>query len=258
MPYENPVKAIRANSDAPRSGPSVSTGAEPTPGPAVPDRDVENRFLSSPEQRYGVRLRTNSSAEGLQERVMESEVESLWTSFNHLRQSGALPQAAAIILGARRKFIAGEGKSSAYAGLLNADLAAAVSNVFLIDDHSLNSLDVLSDVRASDVLILFSLRRYRRETVTLGRLFQQAGGVLVVITDSEDSPLASYASSLIVLNTGSASYADSPTSVAAVCHLLSTLTAASAKGARRRLSTRGSLGHAMGLYFDPTDESGAQ
>ncbi|MDK1361059.1 SIS domain-containing protein [Arthrobacter sp. zg-Y1219] len=186
---------------------------------------------------------------------METETASLANSFTHLRYSGAVPQSAAIILGARRKYIAGEGKSSAYAALLNADLASTLSNVFLIDGHSLNPLDVLSDVRSSDVLILFSLRRYRKETVMLGRLFQQAGGRLVVITDSEDSPLARNAAALIALNAGSASYADSPTSIAAVCHLLSTLTAASAKGARRRLGTRGAIGKSMGLYFDPTDEN---
>lgn len=230
------------------------------PGTADPgkpfDQDYElNRSLESPEDRFGVRLRKNFSAEGLQERLMETETASLANSFTHLRYSGAVPQSAAIILGARRKYIAGEGKSSAYAALLNADLASTLSNVFLIDGHSLNPLDVLSDVRSSDVLILFSLRRYRKETVMLGRLFQQAGGRLVVITDSEDSPLARNAAALIVLNTGSASYADSPTSIAAVCHLLSTLTAASAKGARRRLGTRGAIGKSMGLYFDPTDEN---
>lgn len=230
-------------------------GTKTPPTPLEQDHAL-NRSLESPEERFGVRMKKNYSAEGLQERLMDAEAASLANSFDHLRSSGALPQSAAIILGARRKYIAGEGKSSAYAALLNADLAATLSNVFLIDGHSLNPLDVLSDVRATDVLILFSLRRYRKETVVLGRLFQQAGGHLVVITDSEDSPLSSHATSLIVLNTGSASYADSPTSIAAVCHLLSTLTAASAKGARRRLATRGTLGKSMGLYYNPTDEEG--
>ncbi|MGH3703270.1 MAG: MurR/RpiR family transcriptional regulator, partial [Agromyces sp.] len=143
------------------------------------------------------------------------------------------------------------------AALLNADLAATVPNVYLIDGHALNPLDVLSDVRSTDVLILFSLRRYRRETVTLGRLFSEAGGQLVVFTDSDDAPLAPFATSLILLQTGSASYADSPTSVAAVCHLLSTLTTASAKGARRRLATRDELNHEMNLYFDHRNDEDA-
>ncbi|MFB6610653.1 MurR/RpiR family transcriptional regulator [Agromyces sp. NPDC056379] len=216
-----------------------------------------NRTLSSPEARFGVRMRKNLSAEGLQDRVMETEAASLESTFAHLRASAAVPQAAAIILGSRRKFIAGAGKSAAYAALLNADLAATVPNVYLIDGHALNPLDVLSDVRSTDVLILFSLRRYRRETVTLGRLFSEAGGQLVVFTDSDDAPLAPFATSLIVLQTGSASYADSPTSVAAVCHLLSTLTTASAKGARRRLATRDELNHEMNLYFDHRNDEDA-
>ncbi|MGG1908946.1 SIS domain-containing protein [Microbacterium sp. NRRL B-14842] len=107
-------------------------------------------------------------------------------------------------------------------------------------------------MRASDVLIAFSLRRYREETVRLGRLFHEAGGQLVVITDSEDAPLASIATSLIRVRTGSASYADSPTPVAAVCHLLSALTTASAKGARRRLAERDRLVARLGLYGPET------
>ncbi|WP_244857806.1 MurR/RpiR family transcriptional regulator [Agromyces archimandritae] len=209
---------------------------------------TENRALSSPQARYGERLRRNVSATALQERVMDAETASLAHTFERLRADAALPDAAAILLGARRKYIAGEGKSAAYAALLNADLASTVPNVYFVDGHALTTLTVLSDVRPSDVLVLFSMRRYRRETVTLGRLFHEAGGSLVVVTDREDAPLAEYADSLIVVDTGSASYADSPTAIAAVCHLLSALTTASAKGARRRLAVRDELLDDLALY----------
>ncbi|HEY9291613.1 MAG TPA: SIS domain-containing protein, partial [Microlunatus sp.] len=210
--------------------------------------DDRDRLLVSPHQRYGERLRTNLSAEGVQARIIEAETRSLARTFENLTASGAVPRAATIMLGARRRYLAGEGKSAAYADLLNADLGATLSNVFLVDGRALTALTVLTDVRASDVLVLFSLRRYRGETVRLGRLFHRAGGQLVVVTDSQDAPLAGIADALIVVNTGSASYADSPTAVAAVCHLLSTLTTASAKGARRRLSMRDEIGATLDLY----------
>ncbi|MCT1365676.1 MULTISPECIES: MurR/RpiR family transcriptional regulator [Microbacterium] len=216
------------------------------------DHDQEDRDLVSPRDRYGERIRTNLSAESIQARIIETEQRTLAQTFEELSRSAQVPQAAALLLGARRRYVAGEGKAAAYAQLLNADLSATLSNVFLVDGHALQPLTVLTDVRASDVLIAFSLRRYREETVRLGRLFHEAGGQLVVITDSEDAPLASIATSLIRVRTGSASYADSPTPVAAVCHLLSALTTASAKGARRRLAERDRLVARLGLYGPET------
>lgn len=218
--------------------------------------DELDRSLDSPNDRFGERFRTNLSAEGVQAKVIEHEVQALRHTLEDLAESGAVPRAAALILGARRRYISGEGKSSAYAQLLNSDLSATLSNVFVIDGRGLSSVTVLSDVRASDVLIVFSMRRYRAETVKLGQLFAEAGGQLVVVTDSDESPLASIATVLIRVNTGSASYADSPTSVASVCHLLSTLTTASAKGARRRLTARDHYAVEAGLYLPETKKDG--
>ncbi len=220
------------------------------PEPLEAEGRALNRRLRTPQDRFGQRMRTSLTSEALQQNVMAAETASLASTFAALAGSGSVPRAAQLILGSRRRFIMGEGKSAAYAALLNADLAATVSNVFLIDGHALAPLNVLSDVRSSDVLVLFSLRRYRRETIALGRLFQQAGGHVIAVTDSADAPLARYASVLIAVDTGSASYADSPTALAAVCHLLSTLTAAASKGAVRRLRKRDELSSLLSLYDD--------
>lgn len=214
-----------------------------------------DRSLRSPKDRFGERFRTNLSAEGMQARVIEHEIRSLSQTLEELAATGDVPRAAALILGARRRYIGGEGKSSAYAQLLNADLSATLSNVFLIDGRGLSPITVLTDVRASDVLVVFSMRRYREETIRLGRLFHEAGGRLVVVTDSDEVPLADVATALIRVHTSSASYADSPTAVAAVCHLLSTLTTTSAKGARRRLSVRDRYAAELAIY-GPDRESG--
>lgn len=216
--------------------------------------DESNRRLKSPGDRFGERIRANLSAEIMQSRVIENEKRSLELSLDELAATGEVPRAAALILGSRRRYISGEGKSSAYAHLLNADLSTTLSNVFLIDGRGLSPLTVLTDVRASDVLVLFSMRRYRDETIRLGRLFHKAGGQLVVITDSDDTPLSGLASALIRVHTESASYADSPTAIAAVCHLLSTLTTASAKGARRRLADRDRYAAELALYHPEPDQ----
>lgn len=222
--------------------------------PTTGARKNVDRSLSSPGDRFGEQFRANLSAENIQTRVIESELRSLTLTLEELAATGEVPRAAALILGARRRYIGGEGKGAAYAQLLNADLSATLSNVFVIDNRGLTPLTVLTDVRASDVLVVFSMRRYRKETVRLGRLFHEAGGKLVVITDSEDAPLAGLATALIRVHTESASYADSPTAVAAVCHLLSTLTTASAKGARRRLADRDRYAADLALYLPEEDQ----
>lgn len=216
--------------------------------------DAENdRSLDSPRDRFNARFRKNVSAEIIQRRVIESENRSLQNTLSDLEDSGDVPRGAALILGARRRFILGEGKSAAYAQLLTADLSATLSNVFLIDGRSLDELAVLSDVRPTDVLVVFSMRRYRRQAVRIGQLFQEAGGQLVVVTDDDAAPLSDNATCLIRVQTGSASYADSPTATVAVCHLLSTLTTASAKGARRRLALRDQISSSLDTYLPESE-----
>lgn len=207
-----------------------------------------NRSLVSPRDRYGNRVHKNLSAETMQERVIATDTHALIDTYERVAASGSALRAAATILKGRRRFLAGEGKSAAYAMLLATDLTATLSNIHLIDSRTLTPLVVLSDVRATDVLVTFTMRRYSETVVRLGREFQRLGGRLVTITDSEDAPLADIADAAVIVDTGSASYADSPTPVAAVAHLLSTLVSASAKGARRRLAERDRLAELLHIY----------
>ena len=151
---------------------------------------------------------------------------------------------------ARRRFIIGSAKSFSYASLLAFDLGVGLSQVTLIDGTVVRGVDVLADVRSNDLMVAFSFRRYRRDTVEIARRFVDAGGELVAVTDFEDAPLAKIADQCIYVATGSASYVDSPTVVASVLHVLATLTTASAKGARRRLVERDRLNTELGLYVN--------
>jgi DNA-binding MurR/RpiR family transcriptional regulator len=104
-------------------------------------------------------------------------------------------------------------------------------------------------VQESDVLVAFSFRRYRRETISICEQFAAAGGSVVAITDDETAPIVGIADVTITVPTTSASFTDSPTAVAATIHILSTLTTASSKGARRRLAERDRLSDELGIYF---------
>ena len=212
----------------------------------MPD-DPRNRELSSPHERYDARLQRRSSTL-LQRRVVEQERASIDEALDQILTDASIAQAAARIVAARRRFIVGSAKSFSYASLLAFDLGAGLSQVTLIDGTVVRGVDVLSDVRSNDLMVAFSFRRYRRDTVEIARRFVEAGGELVAVTDFEDAPLAEIADQSIYVATGSASYVDSPTVVASVLHVLATLTTASAKGARRRLLERDRLNTELGLY----------
>jgi DNA-binding MurR/RpiR family transcriptional regulator len=187
--------------------------------------------------------------------MIEKELQNLSMVFEKISSDESVIRAATLTVSARRRFIIGHGKSLAYATLLSKDLSASLSQVTLIDEVAVSALDVLAGVREGDLLLAFSFRRYRRETLQIATQFVETGGTLLVLTDSIDSPIAAMAAEVVVVSTDSASYADSPTAVAAVVHLLSTLTTASSKGARRRLADRDRLSSVLNLYVDVADDA---
>jgi DNA-binding MurR/RpiR family transcriptional regulator len=210
-----------------------------------------NKQLSSPGKRYSARLQQRSLAGILQQRVIDKERQSLNAALDRVRDDGSAIALAATIVAARRRFVAGSGKSFAYATLLARDLSVGLSQVFLIDDTVNRMVDILSETKTTDVLIAFSMRRYRRDTIALCKSFVAAGGTVVAITDEADSPVTSLASAVIYVPTDSASYTDSPTAITAITHLVATLATASAKGARRRLAERDRLSDEFDLYLEP-------
>jgi len=207
-----------------------------------------SRELDSPDERFTERLTAGTTAEALQRRLVAQESTHLGTTLGQIAASGSLPRAAALVVAARRRYVTGTGKSLAYATLLADDLAVGLSHVSVIDDASVPALDVLAEVTGSDVLVAFSFRRYRRATLRIARAFVAAGGTLVAITDDPEAPLAPLAVEIVVVDTDSASFADSPTAVVAASHILATLAVSSAKGARRRIATRDRLSRELELH----------
>ena len=211
---------------------------------------ADSRALSTPDERYGARLQRRSTATALLQQVVATETANLAATLERLQADGSLERAARRIVAAKRRFVTGGSKSWSYASLLATDLSAGMANVTLIDGTVVRAVDVLSDVRPGDVLVAFSLRRYARSTIAVAEEFAAAGGVVVGVTDDAQSAVARVAEVSVVVSTDSASYADSPTAVAAVVHILATLAAASAKGARRRLARRDVLTTRLGVYAE--------
>jgi DNA-binding MurR/RpiR family transcriptional regulator len=191
-----------------------------------------------------------SASSTLQRKIIERERRILTNAFEALEVDGTTVQATALVVSARRRFVIGEGKSFAYATQQAGDLSAGLSQVTLIDGAIVRPLDILADVRNTDVLIAFSVLRYRRYTIEFSRQFRAAGGDVVAITDSPSAPICSVASVSIVVPTENTPEEDSPTALVAAIHVLTALTTASAKGARRRIDKRQKLTRALNIYFD--------
>jgi len=207
--------------------------------------------------------RAPRSASILKARLVEAHRHEFEAGLAWAADDPMVEAAAARITGARRRFVLGAATSFTYASLLAAKLSNALAQVTLVDGTIVRPLDILSDVRASDVLIVVSLRRWRGYTIDTALPFAAAGGALVVITDSEDNPLVKHATEAIIIrpDVESRRRSDdlsmhpespevSPTVVALVIDILTTLSSASAKGAGRRFTERERLASELGLYRD--------
>lgn len=229
-------------------GPSSPAEAAGLRGAAGEAPDTE---LRSPADRYGARMgsvRPGVAANQLQARVIRQERETLNEVWDAVAEDHSVARAAAVVVGARRRYVTGAGRSAVFARLLEFDLSYGLSQVYLVDGEGGRAMDVLADVRATDVLIAFSVRRYRRDTARFVQEYTRRGGTVVAITDSPDSPLLPHATEAVVVPTTSASVTDSATAMVTVIHLLTALTTASAKGARRRLAERDTLAEDLELY----------
>ncbi|MFC4223266.1 MurR/RpiR family transcriptional regulator [Lysinibacter cavernae] len=205
--------------------------------------------FATPHERFDARLQRRS-ATVLKARIAQAERDSMLAAVEAVQSDSSIEHASALIVKARRRFILGSGKSRGYATLLAGDLDASLTHIALVGSSSSDALSLLSDVRATDVLVVVSLSRFRRDTISIAQRFAEAGGVVVLITDSPNSPLAPFAEVQVVVATGSASYTNSPTALVLALHLIASITAASAKGAGRRLHERDRLSTELELYYD--------
>jgi DNA-binding MurR/RpiR family transcriptional regulator len=200
------------------------------------------------------------SATVLKTRLLDAHRDEFTAALEWAAEDPSIEAAAARITAARRRFVLGAATSFTYASLLAAKLSAALAKVTLVDGTIVRPLEILSDVHDSDLLIAISLKPYRRYTVDVAAPFVQAGGSLVLVTDSGSSPLIPYADEAVVIaapppgtevsdRLHPETPAASPAVVGLVVDILTALSSASAKGAQRRLAERERLAVELGLYL---------
>ncbi|MFF7681006.1 MurR/RpiR family transcriptional regulator [Actinacidiphila glaucinigra] len=181
-------------------------------------------------------------------RMITTEEDNLRRTLADLQANGALEVAAAALLRARRRWVLGDLKSAGYASLLTSDLTSSMRDVFLVQPATGAAVNAISDAHADDALVVFSFRNYSRLTVDVAREFHVLGASVIALTDSYTSPVCSFASHVLAVDTRSESPHHSPTAVVAAAHVLAALAAAGAKGAARRSRRRTEVFRSLGSY----------
>jgi DNA-binding MurR/RpiR family transcriptional regulator len=208
-----------------------------------------SRRLAAPDLRFTSRAAEPGDRAALR-RIAAEEQDNLARTLSALLSNGALELAAGAILGARRRWVLGDLKSSGYASTFAAVLRTTLRDVSLIQPAAGAAVNAIIDAHPSDVLIAYNFRRYSRITLEVAREFHELGATVIALTDSYSSPISAYATHVLAVDTRSESPSNSPTAVTATGHILAALAAAGAKGAGRRDRRRVELSDLLGCYAD--------
>lgn len=124
----------------------------------------------------------------------------------------AFKNAVAEINRAKRIYILGVRSSAALASFLAFYFNLVFDAVTLIDTASASEMfEQMFRIDEKDVCIAISFPRYSKQTVNALRFIADRGAKIIAITDTEKSPIASFANHLLVARSDMASVVDSLT-----------------------------------------------
>lgn len=124
----------------------------------------------------------------------------------------AFSAAIAEINHARRIYILGVRSSAALASFLAFYFNLVFDSVVLVDTSSASEMfEQMFRIGKEDVCIAISFPRYSKQTVNALRFIADRGAKIIAITDTEKSPIASFANHLLVARSDMASVVDSLT-----------------------------------------------
>lgn len=124
----------------------------------------------------------------------------------------AFSAAIAEINRARRIYILGVRSSAALASFLAFYFNLVFESVVLVDTSSASEMfEQMFRIGKEDVCIAISFPRYSKQTVNALRFIADRGAKIIALTDTEKSPIASFANHLLVARSDMASVVDSLT-----------------------------------------------
>ncbi len=143
------------------------------------------------------------------EKVLESDIDKIKRTLEGIDKA-AFDDAVRAVVDAKTVYIMGMRSSSYLAGLLNYSFRMISDNVRLIQTTSgSETFEQMMSLCESDVLIAISFPRYSKSIIKGVEYAKRRGADVIALTDSHNSPIASYADQVLVAQSDMASYADS-------------------------------------------------
>ncbi len=142
-------------------------------------------------------------------KVLYSDIEKIKRTVEGIDRD-AFDKAVDSIVSAKHIYILGMRASSYLVGFLNYSLRMMFDNVRLIQTTSgSETFEQMMNIGEGDVLISASFPRYSKSIIKGVGYAKNAGAEVIALTDSNGSPIAEYADSLLVAQSDMASFADS-------------------------------------------------
>lgn len=143
------------------------------------------------------------------EKVVMSDIEKLRETLENIDRVH-FEKAVDAIIAAKKIYIIGVRSSSSLASFLNFNFNLIFDNVRFIQTTSGSEMfEQLLPMEAEDVMIAISFPRYSSRIINAVAYAKENGANVVALTDSDMSPIASYADELLTARSDMASYVDS-------------------------------------------------
>ena len=146
---------------------------------------------------------------GVLRSVLTSDMLNISETLQQL-DPAAFDQAVEKLLEARNIYIIGFRSAGTLASFLSYNLNLAFDNIRQVDANGASEMfEQILRVDEKDVVIGISFPRYSKRTVRALNFASDRGATVIALTDSITSPLAPYASILLIAQSDMASYVDS-------------------------------------------------
>jgi len=143
------------------------------------------------------------------EKVLLSDVDKIKRTLEDIDRR-AFEDAVNQLVGAKNIYVMGIGSSSSLALTLNLNLRMIFDNVKLIQASSVSEIyEQIMNIGKGDVFLAVSFPRYSKKAVSAVSFARDSGADVIVLTDSEVSPIAPYADQALFVKSDMASFADS-------------------------------------------------
>ena len=186
---------------------AIELGYEGYPEMQKALQDLVRTKLTSVQRLEVTNTRIGSSE--VLDKVLTSDIDKIRQSLEEIDRN-AFYEAIDKIIEAKNIYIIGVRSSSTLAGFMNYSFRMIFDNVKFIQTTSGSEMfEQIMRIGQGDVMIAISFPRYSKRIINAVEFARANGADVVALTDSEQSPIATYADQLLTACSDMASFVDS-------------------------------------------------